>query len=123
MLGSIPRRLARPMAAALYALLVLAASSSGSARAGCVIPHETASHFENLVRLGALPEAAEHDAAMPAEKPPTCNGPHCSRGPAAPPASSWAATPGPETWACLAERLLPAAASSSSLPPDATTAF
>ena len=111
------------MAGAIFALLAVVAALPGSARAGCLIPHDSASHFEHLVRAGALPEAAEHDeAARLPGKPPTCSGPLCSRGPAAPSSSWWAATPGPESWACLAEGLAPVASSSSPLPPEVATA-
>lgn len=116
----IPERLARPMAGACLALLALAVLAPGTSRAGCVQDHLAPSHFEHLVRAGAMPEAAVvgSEATLPG-KPPTCSGPTCSRGPAAPPLSTWVASGVHESWACLAERLLPAAASPSPLPPVA----
>lgn len=112
-----PRRLATPMAGAL---LVLATLAPGSARAGCYKPHATASHFELLVRVGAMAEPiGPGSEATPPGRPPTCSGPLCSRGPAAPPVTSWTAPGVPESWACLVERLRPDAASPSPLPRDA----
>jgi len=115
-------RLARPAAGAFLTLLALGLLSSGSARAGCLNHRPSEAHFDALVLAGAMPEAADYEAASPPKRMPTCDGPMCSRGPAAPPISSITAPDGQDSWACLLETLDPGTNPPRPLPHDAIPA-
>ena len=119
---SIFGRPARPMAGAFLTLLACGLLSSGSARAGCVNHRPSEAHFDSLVLAGALPEASDYEAASPPKRMPTCDGPMCSRGPAAPPVSSWTVPGHHDSWACLVESLDPDTTPPAPLPTDVAPA-
>lgn len=111
-------------AGAIFALLALSVLAPGSASgAGCFQTHGTASHFDLLIEAGAM--SADRDEGMGSEatppgKLPSCNGPMCSKGPAAPPSSSWTTPTGLESWACLAEHFRADPQPRSPLPAEAS---
>lgn len=115
--------LARSMAGAFLTLLAVGLLSPGSARAGCVNHRPSMSHFDSLVLAGAMPEAERFEASSAHSKTlpgraPTCSGPMCSQGPAAPPSSSWTVTDGHDSWACLVALLDRAKTPPMPLPPE-----
>jgi hypothetical protein len=114
-------RLARLATGAFLTLLACVLSAPGSAVAGCAHDRPTASHFEGLTRAGAM--AGLDSVEAPAGKLPTCSGPLCSRGPAAPPSSPWGVAPARDSWACLVERLTPAPSLEHPLPAEAVAAL
>jgi len=107
-------------------LLAFGLLAPGSARAsGCVHDRPMASHFEGLIHAGAMSES--HDAAPSTSshranpgRVPTCSGPLCSQGPAAPSSSPWVAPEIHDSWALMAGRLDPSARGSRPLAPEAT---
>ena len=112
--------MAKAAVGAFLTLLACVLSAPRSANAGCVHDRPTASHFEGLTRAGAM---AGLDSVEAPGKLPTCSGPLCSRGPAAPPSSPWGVAPARDSWACLAERLAPAASLEHPLPVEAMAAL
>lgn len=120
----IPGRLERLATGAFLTLLVCFLSAPGSAVAGCAHDRPTASHFEGLIRAGAMADSEESRPATAASgKLPTCSGPLCSRGPAAPSSSPWSAGEVRDSWAYLVERLTPVSPLDHPLPPEATAAL
>ena len=117
-------RLARLAAGAFLTLLACVLVAPGSAVAGCAHDRPTASHFEGLIRAGAMADSDDaRSAGATSGKVPTCSGPFCSQGPAAPPSSPWSVSPVRDSWACLVEHLAPAPSLDHPLPPEATAAL
>ena len=114
-------RLTRYLAGAFLTLLAWNLVTPGSAFAGCVHDRPTVSHFEGLIHAGAMSEPADVPSAQTLPGlPPTCTGPLCSRGPAAPPPAPWASTASVrDSWAYLVEILDPAPSLTNVLPPEA----
>ena len=114
-------RLIRPLAGAFLTLLAWNLVAPRAAFAGCVHDRPTVSHFEGLILTRAMSEPADAASAKPLPSaPPTCSGPLCSRGPAAPPSAPWTSTASVrDSWAYLVEILDPAPSVTNALTPEA----
>lgn len=107
---AVPKRLARALVGAFFTLLAWNLVAPGSSLAGCVHDRPSASHFEGLIGAGAMDRP--HDEILlpkktPAGQVPTCTGPLCSRGPAAPSPAPWASAPPDDSRAITTEGLTP----------------
>jgi hypothetical protein len=100
------KRLMRPQSGAFLTLLALGLLAPGSVRAaGCSHDKHAISHFDLLVQTGAIADSDELTEAARPMGPTKCDGPMCSRKPAAPSPSPSLATGGHDSWACLLEKL------------------
>ena len=108
----IPRRLARVLAGAFFTLLASILVAPGNSLAGCVHDRPSVSHFEGLIGAGAMDRPVDEILTAkktPAGPMPTCTGPLCSRGPAAPSPAPWASAPPDDSRAITTAGLTPVA--------------
>jgi hypothetical protein len=104
MAKAILQRLFKSRSGAFLTLFALWLLSPGSIQAaGCFHDNQTASHFDLLVKAGAMIDSPGVRESTRAGQPPKCNGPLCSRGPAVPSSSPWVVSASNNSWAYLVE--------------------
>jgi hypothetical protein len=119
MAGLTQKRLARRLAGALLAFSAWVLVGTGSSNAGCVHDRPTVAHFEGLLNAGAMERLSDEVMAVPkgtSGRIPTCSGPLCSKGPAAPGPSSWAVPIARDSFAWATSVVNPPSLGSSPLP-------
>jgi len=121
---AIPSRLTKSLGGAFLTLLAWNLVAPGQSLAGCVHDRPSVSHFEGLIGAGAMDRSIDEILSPTPKTPPgqvpTCTGPLCSRGPAAPTPAPWATALTDDSRAITGETSPPVASPSARLAPEST---